>query len=91
MTGAKPTTVPCEPAASAHNKSPVCSALRAASQAVADLKAALAAVGITLPSIGVDLPSCTSSVDVRPLVELVRCNLETARRLVAALDRAAIR
>lgn len=56
--------------------------------AVKELRRALQAVGIALPSLGIDLPSygCFSG---SPLVELGRCNVDTARRLAAALRRAA--
>ncbi|NJQ03610.1 hypothetical protein [Streptomyces zingiberis] len=63
-------------------------ALSAATQAADDLRDALAAVGITLPSLGADLVSCTSAWCPRPLVELGRCNLLTARALTAALRKA---
>ena len=55
---------------------------------VAELQAALAANGITLPSLGVDLPSVLQTYGA-PLVELGNCNLDTARALTAALRKAA--
>lgn len=63
--------------------------LLSATDAVQELKDAFAALGITLPSISMDLASCVSDLPVRPLVELGRCNLETARRLAAVLREAA--
>ncbi|MEU0680345.1 hypothetical protein [Streptomyces albogriseolus] len=50
-----------------------------------ELRAALAAHGITLPSLGVDLPSFASRCPVRPLIALGNCNLRTAQALTAAL------
>ncbi|MFD0164855.1 hypothetical protein ACFVJH_11935 [Streptomyces decoyicus] len=49
-----------------------------------ELQTALRAVGITLPSLCVDPVSCASSV-MAPLVELGRCNLDTAQRLADVL------
>ncbi len=46
-----------------------------------ELREALAGSGITLPSLGID--------PLYPLVELGRCNVDTARRLAAALRRCA--
>ncbi|MBT2396445.1 hypothetical protein [Streptomyces sp. ISL-100] len=64
--------------------------LTATTEAVQDLKQALAGLGITLPSLGIDLASCAvTTLTPRPLVELGRCNLATARRLTAALRKAA--
>ncbi|MEU5510260.1 hypothetical protein ACFTZ8_19050 [Streptomyces fungicidicus] len=50
-----------------------------------ELRAALAAHGITLPSLGVDLPTFASRCPVRPLIALGNCNLLTAQALTAAL------
>lgn len=91
MNAVNPATSAREPVASAHSESPVCSALQAASEAVTDLRAALTTLGVTLPSVRIDLPSCTSSIDARPLVDLGRCNMETARRLITILNQAAAR
>jgi hypothetical protein len=66
----------------------VTDAITASAEAVADLQDALTAAGVTLPSLGIDLASCTSLVRPRPLVELGRCNLDTARALAAALRKA---
>jgi hypothetical protein len=52
-------------------------------EAVCDeLRAALGAAGVVLPSLWVE---CAAYVDDKPLITLGRCNLETARKLVAAL------
>ncbi|WP_326652113.1 MULTISPECIES: hypothetical protein [unclassified Streptomyces] len=50
-----------------------------------ELRAALAAHGITLPSLGVDLPTFAARYPSRPLIALGNCNLATARALVDAL------
>ncbi|MGA5556663.1 hypothetical protein [Streptomyces lavendulocolor] len=55
-----------------------------AEEAVTELRAALERAGIRLPSLGVDPVTCAAEVP-RPLVELGRCTVETARRLAAAL------
>ncbi|MCX4788848.1 hypothetical protein OG369_22525 [Streptomyces sp. NBC_01221] len=52
---------------------------------VNDLRAALAAHGVTLPSLGIDLPTFAARYRTLPLVTLGNCNLPTARALVAAL------
>ncbi|GAA3376839.1 hypothetical protein GCM10020367_50120 [Streptomyces sannanensis] len=52
---------------------------------IQELSEALAALGITLPSLGVDHASSA------PLVELGRCNLDTARRLATVLREAMAR
>ncbi|MFE7297898.1 hypothetical protein [Streptomyces sp. NPDC057579] len=51
---------------------------------IAELQEALARVGIVLPSLGLDPVSYAHSA-MRPLVELGRCNMDTARRLTEAL------
>ncbi|MFF8842555.1 hypothetical protein ACF08N_07445 [Streptomyces sp. NPDC015127] len=56
-----------------------------ADDCAADLRAALAEHGITLPSLGVDLPTFAARYPTRPLIALGNCNLLTARALVAAL------
>ncbi|MFF4699728.1 hypothetical protein [Streptomyces chattanoogensis] len=61
-----------------------------AQAACEELAAALKQVGIVLPSLGVD-PIWLSDAWPRALVELGRCNLETAHRLIAVLKRAAER
>ncbi|MEU0663477.1 MULTISPECIES: hypothetical protein [Streptomyces] len=55
-----------------------------AEEAVTELRAALERAGIRLPSLGLDPVTCAAEVP-RPLVELGRCTVETARRLAAAL------
>lgn len=55
-----------------------------AQQVQDELSAALERAGIVLPSLGVD-PVWLSRRPPRVLIELGRCNLETARKLVAAL------
>ncbi|MGD3109021.1 hypothetical protein [Streptomyces sp. YGL11-2] len=57
---------------------------QAAEQATAELDGALRAVGVTLPSLCVD-PVSAASTFMAPLVELGRCNVETARRLAEVL------
>ncbi|MET9961016.1 hypothetical protein ABZ128_18515 [Streptomyces sp. NPDC006326] len=58
--------------------------LQAAEEAVAQLKLALSGVGVVLPSLGVDVVSAAGTYGL-PLVELGRCNLDTALRLAAVL------
>lgn len=58
--------------------------MRQAEGVTVELQAALRAAGITLPSLGVDPVSCASA-HMAPLVELGRCNLDTARRLAGVL------
>ncbi|MEW2611626.1 hypothetical protein AB0937_15770 [Streptomyces sp. NPDC047880] len=53
---------------------------------VQELRAALAAHGITLPSLGLDQPALASR-PARPLITLGACNLLTAQALTAALRR----
>ncbi|WP_199552390.1 hypothetical protein [Streptomyces sp. N35] len=57
---------------------------RAAEEAVRQLRAELTGAGVVLPSLKVDATSLASS-EPRPLLDLGRCNLDTALRLVAAL------
>lgn len=61
--------------------------LRAVQEVVDQLKAELDALGVTLPSLGVDPLTMAGSGPSYPypLVELGRCNLDTALRLAAAL------
>ncbi|ANZ18789.1 hypothetical protein SNOUR_27695 [Streptomyces noursei ATCC 11455] len=51
---------------------------------IAELREALARAGIILPSLGLD-PVSYAHRTMPPLVELGRCNTETARRLARAL------
>ncbi|WP_052230067.1 hypothetical protein [Streptomyces sp. CT34] len=53
-------------------------------QVTAELDSALRAVGVTLPSLCVD-PVSAASTFMAPLVELGRCNVETAQRLAEVL------
>ncbi|WP_031070283.1 hypothetical protein [Streptomyces sp. NRRL S-118] len=58
--------------------------VEAAKEAVAELRAALERVGIKLPSLRLDLVTCAAQPP-RPLAELGRCTVETARRPAAVL------
>ncbi|TDC77454.1 hypothetical protein [Streptomyces hainanensis] len=60
-------------------------AIEVSAEAVQELSDALAGAGIVLPSLAVDLVSCTSVFHIRPLVELGRCDVDTARRLAAVV------
>ncbi|WP_030791643.1 hypothetical protein [Streptomyces sp. NRRL S-920] len=59
--------------------------MRAAEEAVRQLRAVLKEVGVTLPSLRMD-PMSAADEGALPLVELGRCNLDTALRLVAVLE-----
>ncbi|MCZ7459532.1 hypothetical protein [Streptomyces sp. WMMC940] len=59
--------------------------MRAAEEVVAQLRDELDSTGVTLPSLCVDLVSLTSESGAYPLVDLGRCNLDTALRLAAVL------
>lgn len=56
----------------------------AAEDAVRAVDSGLRAAGIVLPSLRVDPVSC-ARIDPEPLIDLGRCNLETAQRLAAVL------
>ncbi|MEU8775080.1 hypothetical protein [Streptomyces sp. NPDC048606] len=58
--------------------------IRAAEEAVGQLKEALDGVGVVFPSLGVDGVSAAGTYGL-PLVDLGRCNLDTALRLAAVL------
>ncbi|MFF2409172.1 hypothetical protein [Streptomyces sp. NPDC058092] len=60
--------------------------VRAAEDAVARLKEGFSGVGITLPSLRIDPVTCAGSEPASPLVDLGRCNLDTALRLSAVLE-----
>ncbi|MEV6161386.1 hypothetical protein AB0L71_05585 [Streptomyces sp. NPDC052052] len=60
--------------------------VRAAEGAVARLKEGFSGVGITLPSLRVDPVSCAGNEPAAPLVDLGRCNLDTALRLSVVLE-----
>ncbi|MER6052993.1 hypothetical protein ABT168_37095 [Streptomyces sp. NPDC001793] len=51
---------------------------------IKELREALARAGIVLPSLGLD-PVSYAHRSLPPLVELGRCNTDTARRLAKAL------
>ncbi|MER5839891.1 hypothetical protein ABT099_06175 [Streptomyces prasinus] len=55
-----------------------------AEDVVEELRALLVKTGITLPSLGLDPVSLAREAPC-PLVELGRCSVETARRLVAVM------
>lgn len=55
-----------------------------AGEACDELRAALKAAGVVLPSLGLDPVSCTGAAPLG-LIELGRCNIDTARALAAAL------
>ncbi|GGX31764.1 hypothetical protein [Streptomyces chryseus] len=59
--------------------------LRAAEEVVAQLRKGLGVVDVTLPSLRVDVVSLASEAPY-PLVDLGRCNLDTAMRLAALLQ-----
>lgn len=56
----------------------------AAEEAVRQLKGALDRVGVVFPSLGVERVSAAGTYGM-PLVDLGRCNLDTALRLAAVL------
>ncbi|MCX4788368.1 MULTISPECIES: hypothetical protein [unclassified Streptomyces] len=60
--------------------------VRAAEDAVARLKEGFSGVGITLPSLRIDPVTCAGSESSSPLVDLGRCNLDTALRLSVVLE-----
>ncbi|MFF8617252.1 hypothetical protein [Streptomyces sp. NPDC015350] len=60
--------------------------VRAAEDAVARLKESFSGVGITLPSLRIDPVTCAGTEPGAPLVDLGRCNLDTALRLSAVLE-----
>ncbi|KAB2977079.1 hypothetical protein F8R89_11595 [Streptomyces sp. SS1-1] len=55
-----------------------------AEEVVKELRAALEKAGITLPTLRID-PASLAREAPRPLVELGRCPVDTARRLAAVL------
>lgn len=63
--------------------------IQASDDAVSELRAALANVGVTLPSLGVDPVGVADEGGGSPLVTLGRCTAHTARALAAALKGAA--
>ncbi|MFJ2771802.1 hypothetical protein [Streptomyces sp. NPDC087300] len=59
--------------------------VHAAEEAVRQLREGLAGAGVTLPSLRID-PLTAAAEGSLPLVELGRCNLDTAMRLAAVLE-----
>ncbi|MGW7089285.1 hypothetical protein ACWGH2_38190 [Streptomyces sp. NPDC054871] len=59
--------------------------VRAVEEVVRQLRAGLAEAGVTLPSLRMD-PLTAAAEGALPLVELGRCNLDTALRLAAVLE-----
>ncbi|MEU0370087.1 hypothetical protein ABZ070_07445 [Streptomyces sp. NPDC006283] len=59
--------------------------LRAAEEVVAQLRAGLDVVSVRLPSLRVDVVSLASEAPY-PLIDLGRCNVDTALRLAAVLQ-----
>lgn len=49
-----------------------------------ELRDALRAAGVKLPSLGLDIASCAGSAPLA-LIDLGRCNVETARALAVAV------
>lgn len=60
--------------------------VREAEDAVETLRQGLKGVGLTLPSLRIDPASCAGN-EPAPLVDLGRCNIDTALRLSAVLDK----
>lgn len=58
--------------------------VRAVEEVVRQLRAGLGEVGVTLPSLRMD--PLTAAEGALPLVELGRCNLDTALRLAAVVE-----
>ncbi|MFJ8585698.1 hypothetical protein ACIRD2_13715 [Streptomyces sp. NPDC093595] len=59
--------------------------LRTAEEVVARLRGELRRAGVALPSLRLDPVTAASETAGYPLVELGRCNLDTALRLAAVL------
>ncbi|MFD5031522.1 hypothetical protein ACFVWX_14350 [Streptomyces sp. NPDC058220] len=64
---------------------PAAENVRAAEETVAVLRAGLGVVGVVLPSLRID-PVSSAGNEPTPLIDLGRCNLDTARRLIAVLQ-----
>ncbi|MFJ2794086.1 hypothetical protein ACIPDW_25880 [Streptomyces sp. NPDC087290] len=60
--------------------------VRATEDAVTRLKEGFSGVGITLPSLRIDPVTCAGDDPAPPLVDLGRCNLDTALRLSVVLE-----
>ncbi|WP_329125670.1 hypothetical protein [Streptomyces sp. NBC_01353] len=63
---------------------PTTGTVQEAQEVAGELREALARVGITLPSLGLDVLTLAADPP-RPLIELGRCTVETARRLAAVV------
>ncbi|MFH8490757.1 hypothetical protein [Streptomyces longisporoflavus] len=59
--------------------------VRAVEDAVRQLRAVLVRAGVTLPSLRMD-PLTAAAEGALPLVDLGRCNLDTALRLTVVLE-----
>ncbi|MFE3326740.1 hypothetical protein [Streptomyces sp. NPDC059176] len=59
--------------------------LRVAEEVVSQLRTELDGTGVVLPSLRVDPVSLAGESSAYPLVDLGRCNLDTALRLAAVL------
>jgi hypothetical protein len=57
---------------------------QAVQEAITQLREALDGVGVVLPSLGMDQVSAAGAYGL-PLIDLGRCNLDTAMRLAAVL------
>ncbi len=58
--------------------------IRDAEETIRTLREALVAAGVNLPSLALDSASCARDVPT-PLIDLGRCDVETARRLAEAV------
>ncbi|MFJ6697150.1 hypothetical protein ACIQM4_13920 [Streptomyces sp. NPDC091272] len=58
--------------------------IRAAEETILTLRDALTAVGLSLPSLSLDSASCARDVPA-PLIDLGRCDVDTAQRLVSLI------
>lgn len=67
-----------------HTRS-ITGAVEEASETVAELREALGRAGIVLPSLGLDVVTLAADSPSRPLIELGRCTVETARLLAGAV------
>jgi hypothetical protein len=58
--------------------------IQAAEETIRTLREALASAGLRLPSVTLDPASCARDVPA-PLIDLGRCDVDTARRLAEAV------
>jgi hypothetical protein len=72
------------------NRLTVAEKIREAEKVRDELRAALRALGIVLPSVWVE-SAAYGDEGTHPLIELGRCNLSTARKLIAVLRKGASR